>query len=45
MRLYLLAAFGLMLVTVSTATKKGYYGALGVSKTATKDELKEYYNS
>ena len=40
MRLYLLAAFGLMLVTVSTATKKDYYGALGVSKTATKDELK-----
>jgi len=40
MRLYILAAFILMLVTVLTATKKDYYSTLGVSKTATNDELK-----
>ena len=40
MRLFLLAAFGLMTHSLATATKKDYYSVLGVSKTATKEELK-----
>ena len=40
MQLFLLAAFGLMTHSLATATKKDYYSVLGVSKTATKEELK-----
>ena len=40
MRLFFLSVFGFLLVNVSTGAKKDYYSVLGVSKTATKDELK-----
>ena len=40
MRIFFLAVFGFMLVNVSTGARKDYYSVLGVSKTATKEELK-----
>ena len=41
MRLFFLATFGLVLGILCTASKKDYYSVLGLSKTATKEELRE----